>query len=233
MDTSNDLRQQAAYFVHHVSTPAATLQLNLQVLERYLPALVAQCQPSNKQSAEPPIAAEVLAALHGLTAHMQESVAAIQQRTREFANQLQQHNPQLQAAIESGSGIRYIERVLVVEDEEIHQQIALLQLAGHCHVDLASSGQEALLKWQSHRYDLVLMDFLLPGMSGKQLLQALAEVDGPAPLIVGFTDLPQSADEFYNTALPIAASIAKPFKLSSFEAVLGRLNLVLGEETRK
>lgn len=233
MDTDKDLHQQAAYFVHHVSTPAATLQLNLQVLERHLPTLVAHYRAGGGEGVDDSIPDDVLTALQGLTVPMQESVAAIQQRTREFSCQLQQHKLASSPALEPARGTRCIQRVLVVEDEEIHQQVALLQLAGRCHVDLASTGNEALLKWQSGHYDLLLMDFLLPGMSGTQLLEALAEQEGPAPLVIGFTDLPQSADEFENTALPIAATLAKPFRLSSFEALLAQLNLVLGAGTQK
>jgi CheY-like chemotaxis protein len=57
-------------------------------------------------------------------------------------------------------------KILIVEDTEICQKIALLTLSQPDYVaDLATSGQEALAKY-SQGYDVILLDLGLPDMSG-------------------------------------------------------------------
>ncbi|MEG2173039.1 MAG: ATP-binding protein [Desulfovibrionaceae bacterium] len=67
-------------------------------------------------------------------------------------------------------------RVLLVEDNEINQMIAceLLQSMG-CQVELANDGQEAVLKGQGGKYDLILMDIQMPVMDGFTATAALRE----------------------------------------------------------
>lgn len=262
MDNKDDLWRQGAYFVHSISTPIATLQLNLGVLAEYLPVLVEHYGKSSSDGdPAPAIPPEMLVALQKLTEPMQQCVTTLQQRTQDFSYQLQLHNSREapedtkqaqsvhQTSVDAkktgdaqavGTGhstrdditgtARRIQKILVVEDEEIHQQVTVKQLKGLCQVDVASSGSEAMQKWQSQAYDLVLMDFLLPGMSGPKVLQGMAETDKQPPVVIGFTNLPDIPDEYSSTAIPVTAYLSKPFKLANFEALLARLNLALARE---
>ncbi|HEY0820702.1 MAG TPA: ATP-binding protein [Rhizobacter sp.] len=57
--------------------------------------------------------------------------------------------------------------VLVVEDDPVNAMIAEAQLSRlGCSCDVAIDGKEALQRLRDGRYDLVLMDCMLPGMSG-------------------------------------------------------------------
>jgi signal transduction histidine kinase/CheY-like chemotaxis protein len=58
-------------------------------------------------------------------------------------------------------------RVLVVEDDAVNAMIveAQLGLLG-CRCDVAHDGEEALARLREHSYDLVLMDCMLPRLSG-------------------------------------------------------------------
>jgi signal transduction histidine kinase/CheY-like chemotaxis protein len=57
--------------------------------------------------------------------------------------------------------------VLVVEDDPVNAMIAEAQLARlGCSCDVAIDGKEALQRLRTGHYDLVLMDCMLPGMSG-------------------------------------------------------------------
>lgn len=244
MDNKNNIWHEGARFVHNISTPIATLQLNLGVLAEYLPLLVDHYRQSGGDATGPRrIPKETLAALQKLTDPMQQSVTTIQQRTQDFSYQLQLHHPGGMPALSASTASsasethandvharRHIQKILIIEDEEVHQQVAVKQLGGLCQVDLASNGLEAIRKWQAQTYDLVLMDFLLPGMSGPKVLQAIAQAGGPLPMVIGFTNFPQIPDEYNSTAIPIAAYLSKPFKLASFEALLARLDLALGGE---
>lgn len=235
MESKSDLLRQGAYYVHHISTPLATLQLNLQVLAKFLPVLVDHYRRTGDDGTAPPaIPPETLAALQNLTVPMQDSVTVIQQRTQIFAEQLQLHHPRKMSAQSSDNTdtARRIQKVLVIEDEDIHQAVVVKQLGAFCQVDLAADGSEAIEKWRAQTYDLILMDFVLPGMSGPQILQTIAEVGGPTPIVLGFTNLPEAPDEYSRTAIPISAYLSKPFTLANFEALLARLNLSLEGGTR-
>ncbi|MEG3640859.1 putative bifunctional diguanylate cyclase/phosphodiesterase [Magnetococcus sp. PR-3] len=65
-------------------------------------------------------------------------------------------------------------RVLIVDDEFINQQIAsaILKGAGYDYL-VAGSGEEALEMVQSYAPDLILLDVLMPGMSGFEVVKHL------------------------------------------------------------
>ena len=75
-------------------------------------------------------------------------------------------------------------RLLVVDDypvnrELLHDQLALLGFAS----DVAQSGTDALQLASQHRYDLVLTDLNMPGMSGYALARCLRDLAPALPII--------------------------------------------------
>ncbi|HEX8426259.1 response regulator [Hymenobacter sp.] len=65
------------------------------------------------------------------------------------------------------TGALYSRRVLVVEDNGINREVVRLLLQGWgALVDEAENGPAALALHAQHRYDAVLMDIQMPGMSG-------------------------------------------------------------------
>ena len=64
--------------------------------------------------------------------------------------------------------------VLVIEDDQHDQQhlVTTLADAGY-HVEVASTGAEALSRWRERAFDAITIDLLLPDMSGLELLAAL------------------------------------------------------------
>ena len=61
----------------------------------------------------------------------------------------------------------HVLNVLLVEDDDINQQVAksMLEKRGH-RMTIVTNGQQALEAIALHRYDVILMDIQLPGMSG-------------------------------------------------------------------
>lgn len=243
MNEDSDLWRKAAYYVHSVSTPTATLQLNVQVLAHYLPVLVKHYQQYADGKAIPE---DTLRALAALAPTMQESLDTLLQQTREFSDQLhtlhkstsdRANVPLVSTTPSSGAVVaaeyKCVKKILMIEDEDIHREVAAKQLQGRCQIHFASSGPEAIAMWREQSYDLVIMDFLLQGMSGPQALDRMSEEDRPSPVVVGFTNLPDIPEEYLNMAVPVAAYLKKPFKLTNFEALLERLNLGLGAETQR
>jgi PAS domain S-box-containing protein len=65
-------------------------------------------------------------------------------------------------------------RVLLAEDNYINQQLAVRMLKRHGHkVTVAVTGQEAVVRWEEHPYDLVLMDVQMPEMDGVAAMAAI------------------------------------------------------------
>jgi CheY-like chemotaxis protein len=65
-------------------------------------------------------------------------------------------------------------RILVVDDEPFNQALLQDMLEGMGHqVILASSGEEGLAKFREERPDAVLMDVIMPGMSGFDTVRAM------------------------------------------------------------
>jgi DNA-binding NtrC family response regulator len=77
-------------------------------------------------------------------------------------------------------------RVLVIDDEPaIRESLhALLTLEGGYSVDLAEGGVEGLQKLARRGYDLVLLDLMMPDMSGMEVLHDLRERDRETPIFM-------------------------------------------------
>ena len=82
--------------------------------------------------------------------------------------------------------------ILIIEDEEAIQGVvkAFLEAEGY-NVVLAGDGLEGMEKFHEHRPDLILLDLMLPGLSGEKVLAHAVKI----PVIV------VSAKEDYNNLL--------------------------------
>ncbi len=102
--------------------------------------------------------------------------------------------------------------VLVVDDREdlLAVVTAVLEAAGH-HVEVAASGAAALGR-AAHGtlIDLLITDIVMPGMTGRDLAEALRAVrpDLPVVFMSGYTDLEQGVLQ-----LPRSRFLAKPFSV--------------------
>jgi DNA-binding response OmpR family regulator len=63
-------------------------------------------------------------------------------------------------------------KILIVDDEVaiLNMLKLVLQKEGFSSVDTCTSGEEALILIEKHTYDLIILDIMLPGISGYQLL---------------------------------------------------------------
>ena len=75
-------------------------------------------------------------------------------------------------------------RVLVVDDDTTVREVVVsyLRAAGHEVVE-AADGEEALSRQSDHRADLVVLDLMLPGMSGLDVCRRL-RATGDVPIIM-------------------------------------------------
>ncbi|HEX8042396.1 response regulator [Candidatus Deferrimicrobium sp.] len=76
-------------------------------------------------------------------------------------------------------------RILYVEDDPTGREVALFNLrrAGY-DVTLASDGQEALSRFSLEKFDLLITDIRMPGLSGLELVRRIHRMVPRLPIIV-------------------------------------------------
>ena len=130
------------------------------------------------------------------------------------------------------------QRILVVDDERDLCEILLFNLASAGYqADVAYSGQEALEKDVS-RYDLLLLDVMMPGMSGFELADRLRNRDDTASIpIIFLTALGDEKDKLHGFDLGADDYISKPFSvrevMARVKAVLARTSPDAGNEATR
>jgi DNA-binding NtrC family response regulator len=89
------------------------------------------------------------------------------------------------ATAESTTAITPKGRILVVDDEgDIRESLdALLSLEGYA-VDLAANATEGTKRLESHVYDLVLLDLMMPDRSGMDVLREVRDRDHETPIFM-------------------------------------------------
>lgn len=112
--------------------------------------------------------------------------------------------------------------ILVVEDDnDINQLLCRIIKMSNYHPQPAYSGTEALLYLEKQQWDLVLLDLMLPGLAGEEVLEKITE-KGSTPVIIisaknekrtKITSLRKGADDF----------ISKPFDIDEVSARIDSL----------
>jgi DNA-binding response OmpR family regulator len=116
--------------------------------------------------------------------------------------------------------------ILVIEDDSAIRQgiIDALQFAGYQTLH-ASEGQQGLSQALRATFDLLLLDLILPGASGFDILKATREARPTLPIIV-LTARGEEADRVQGLRLGADDYVVKPFSvrelLARVEAVLRR-----------
>jgi len=119
--------------------------------------------------------------------------------------------------------IRQGKMILVAEDNEINQKVIRQQLAllGYA-VDIACNGHEALQRWKSGEYALILTDLHMPEMDGYELtkvIRADQSVSSRIPIIALTANaLKGEADKC--RALGMNDYLTKPVQLDQLRTVL-------------
>ncbi len=100
-------------------------------------------------------------------------------------------------------------KVLVIDDELIVLKSCARILTDY-EVDAAQTGSEGLARLEQERFDLVITDMMMPGMSGVEVLRAIrrSRPGLPVVLITGFGTDPAMAEA--NELRPDAL-VPKPF----------------------
>lgn len=121
------------------------------------------------------------------------------------------------------------EKILIVEDEESLARFLELELLHEGYEVVKShDGRDGLAQFEAHPFDLVLLDIMLPGLNGMEVLRRIRKV-GDTPVIMltardtvidKVSGLDGGADDY----------VTKPFDI---EELLARIRVLLRKRQRK
>ena len=130
----------------------------------------------------------------------------------------------------------------IIDDEPIIHEVLGELLTGEGYlVENSTRGEEALRKWPSHEFDLILLDLLMPGMDGIEVLHRIKEIDPHSVVIIitAYASVESAIEAMKSGAFDY---IQKPFKHDELILTIQRAlehkqlrqeNLRLKKELRK
>jgi CheY-like chemotaxis protein len=112
-------------------------------------------------------------------------------------------------------------KILLVDDNTIVRDmlVDLVASLGY-HADAAAGGEQALALFDGTRYDMVLTDLLMPGMSGWDVLAALRQRDPHIPVVI-VTGSPVVGDP--RASQPGVAVLKKPVDVAELDSMIKRM----------
>lgn len=105
-----------------------------------------------------------------------------------------------------------MKRILVADDEDILRMLIVDSLEELEHeIDEAEDGKEALELLRTNNYDVAILDYMMPEMTGLEVVQSLDETEKMAVQLVMLTAKAQEKDREVALSSGIQYFIAKPF----------------------
>ncbi len=183
--------------------------------------------------------AQILLMQEGLDAEAREEARMIVQSGQQFARLIAelvgqadyklstptQPHPRTSAFVQPrAEGKR--QRILVAEDNLANQAVLRMQLEvlGYA-TDIAGDGVEAMARWQSGGYALILADLNMPGMNGLELARAIRASEGDSGVhvpIVATTAVQNPEDLALCRQAGMDDALPKPIELDALRHMLER-----------
>lgn len=110
------------------------------------------------------------------------------------------------------------EQILIIEDEEHIARVLQLELEFEGYsVEIAYTGLEGLIKYREQKWSLVLLDLMLPGLNGLDVLRRIRATETTTPVILLTA---KSGTEDKVTGLDLGANdyVTKPFDIEELLA---------------
>ncbi|QEY19167.1 GGDEF domain-containing response regulator [Cellvibrio sp. KY-GH-1] len=109
-------------------------------------------------------------------------------------------------------------RLLVVEDEPDTADLIRRILSGAFDIEFANEGDAGLRAWVQGRQDLVLLDVMLPKLSGRDILMEIHSIDANQPVVImtAHTTIDQAEELMLMGAVDF---LPKPFRAEQLRKV--------------
>ena len=121
-------------------------------------------------------------------------------------------------------------KILVVEDDNQIQELIVEFLSSQDYdVDVANDGVEGYEKFKENKYDLVILDVMMPRLDGHALCKMIRNLDNEVSIIF-LTALGDEESEIKGFDLKADDYISKPF---SFNILIKRVEAVLRRKQKE
>jgi CheY-like chemotaxis protein len=112
---------------------------------------------------------------------------------------------------------KYPLRILVAEDNVINQRLAtrVLNKLGYHNIEIAQNGLEAVEKFDTQFYDVILMDVQMPEMDGLEATRMIRLKQYQQPVIISMTANAMQGDQQECLKAGMDDYISKPVKLET------------------
>lgn len=119
--------------------------------------------------------------------------------------------------------------LLLVEDNILNQKLIFLNLVKQgFKIDVANNGLEAVEKFRERKYNLILMDLMMPVMDGLEAtkhIRHIESISGGHTPIVGLTANTYDADREKCLASGMDEFMTKPFDIEIFQEIIKELGI--------
>ncbi|WP_277585968.1 response regulator transcription factor [Psychrobacillus antarcticus] len=110
------------------------------------------------------------------------------------------------------------DKVLIIEDEKNIARVLQLELEFEGYaVDIAYTGTDGLIKYREEKWDLVLLDLMLPGLNGLDVLRRIRATEDETPVIL-LTAKNNTDDKVTGLDLGANDYVTKPFEIEELLA---------------
>lgn len=110
------------------------------------------------------------------------------------------------------------EHILIIEDEENIARVLQLELEFEGYeIDIALTGPDGLIKYREQQWDLILLDLMLPGLNGLDVLRRIRATETNTPVIL-LTAKNDVEDKVAGLDLGANDYVTKPFEIDELLA---------------
>lgn len=136
---------------------------------------------------------------------------------------LEPENPGLLQSADPASESKYPLSILLAEDNLINQKLSvyMLKKIGY-EVDLAANGKDAIERMRDKKYDVILMDVLMPEMNGLEATRYIRYHFEHQPKIIAMTANVLEEDRQACYASGMNLFLSKPFRLEELQNILDK-----------
>ena len=126
-------------------------------------------------------------------------------------------------------------KILVIEDNQDLAGLLELHLRDLCfHVDLAFDGLDGFEKMNASRYDLVILDLMLPDMDGMDICRRIRAQQTYTPILI-LTSKSTELDRVLGLEMGADDYVTKPFSIRELmarvKAIFRRIDEIKGRDS--
>lgn len=123
--------------------------------------------------------------------------------------------------------------ILVVDDEiTVCKSIRSALIQENYDIDIALSGEEALQKEKAKKYDVMIVDLMMPGISGLDLLRSI-KTTNPSVRVIMVTGYPTMKNTLQAMQIGAFDFLPKPFLPADLRSLVAKALAAEDEGSRR